>query len=75
MKNILIPSLRQYKIQLISKVVKVVKRMRWKALEFLRKLSSNNNNQTFGFQSTKCRPPVNELVDFEKAMMLMVKNI
>ena len=75
MKNIPIPSLRQYKIQLISKFEKVIKRMRWKSLKFLGKLSSDNNNQTFGFQSTKCRPPVNELVDFEKDMMLMVKNI
>ena len=50
--------------------------MRRKTLEFLGKLSSdNNNNQTFGFQSTKCPPPVNELTDFEKDMMLMVRNI
>ena len=50
MHNILIPSQRQYKIQLISKAEKLIKRMRWKTLEFLGKLSSNNNNnQTFGF--------------------------
>ena len=50
--------------------------MRWKTLEFFTKLSSdNNNNQTYGFQSTKCPPPVNELVDFEKDMMLKVRNI
>ena len=45
-------------------------------MKFLGKLSSNNNNiQTFGFQSTKCAPSVHELADFEKDMMLMVKNI
>ena len=76
MKNIPIPSQRQYKIQLISKAEKLIQRMRWKTLEFLGKLSSdNNNNQTFGFPSTKCVPPANELADFEKDMMLMVKNI
>ena len=76
MKNIPIPSQRQYKIQLISKVEKLIKKMRWKSLEFLGKISSkSNNNQTFGFQSTKCPPPVNELADFEKVMILMVKNI
>ena len=76
MKNIPVPSQRHYKIQLITKAKKLIKRMRWKTLEFLGKLSSdNNNNQTFGFQSTKCPPPVNELTDFEKDMMLMVRNI
>ena len=30
---------------------------------------------TFDFQSTKCLPPVNELAEFEKDMMVMVKNI
>ena len=50
MQNIPIPSQHQYKIQLISKAEKLIKRMRWKTLEFLGKLSSNNNNnQTFGF--------------------------
>ena len=45
-------------------------------MEFLGKLlSDNNRNQTFGFQSTNCPPPVNELADFEKDKMLMVKNI
>ena len=76
MKNIPIPSQRQKKIQLISKVEKLIKRMRWKTLEFLGKLSTNNNNnQTFDSQSTKSPPPVNELANFEKDMMLMVKNI
>ena len=76
MKNILIPSQGQYKIQLILKVEKMIKRMRWEILEFLGKLlSDNNNNQIFGFQSIKCPPAVNKLADFEKEMMLMVKNI
>ena len=41
-KNIPIPSKHQYKIQLISKTEKVIIRMRWKCLEFLGKLKSNN---------------------------------
>ena len=38
MKNIPIPSQRQYKIELILKVEKLIKRMRWETLEFLGKL-------------------------------------
>ena len=42
-KNISIRTDRQYKIQqLISKVENLVKRIRWKALEFLGKLLTSN---------------------------------
>ena len=72
LKNIPVPSQRPYKKQKL----KLIKRMRWKTLGFLGKLSSDsNNNQTFDSQSTKSPPPVNELANFEKDMMLMVKNI
>ena len=43
-KNISVPSKHQYKIYLTSKVEKMIKRMRWKCLEFLGKLSSNVSN-------------------------------
>ena len=49
-KNIPIPSRNEYKIQLISKVENVSKRMRWKALQFLGKLEENNK-VTYGFKS------------------------
>ena len=47
-KNIPIPSNEQYKIHLISKAEKFIKRMRWKALLFLRKLESTDK-ETFSF--------------------------
>ena len=50
--------------------------MRWKTLEFHGKISSDiKNNQTFGFESIKDSPPVNEVANFEKNMMVLVKNI
>ena len=39
-KNIPIPSRQDYKIHLISKTEKFIKRIRWKALEFSGKLES-----------------------------------
>ena len=39
-KNIPIPSQQDYKIHLISNTEKFIKRIRWKALEFLGKLES-----------------------------------
>ena len=52
-KNIPIPTKKQYKIQLISKVEDLVIRMRWKALEFLGKLD-NQVRDNYGFKSSKC---------------------
>ena len=40
MKNIPIPSQRQYKIELILKVEKLIKTMRWEKLELLGKLTN-----------------------------------
>ena len=45
-KNIPIPS-KQYEIELISKKEKVIKRMRWKCLEFLRKIKLKVENRSW----------------------------
>ena len=58
-KNIPTASIAQYKLMLTSKIEKVIKRMRWKVLEFLGKLDSNSNkNETYSFKSLKYPPAV-----------------
>ena len=47
--------------------------MRWKALQFLRKLESNGK-QTFGFKFTKCPPAIDELGPFESDLQRMISN-
>ena len=50
--------------------------MSWKALEFLGKLNKKNNNtETYGFQSIRFPPAVEELSNFENNLLLMIKNI
>ena len=73
-KNIPIPSQQDYKIQLISKAEKFIKRIRWKALEFLRKLDSKEK-ETYGFRSRDCPPIVEEVAYFENDLIMMIKNI
>ena len=46
-KNIPSPTKREYKIQLTAKVESVIKRVKWKSLEFF-KLSSSEI-ETYGF--------------------------
>ena len=48
---------------LISKVEKVLKRMRWKVLEFLGKLDNDSHKETNGFKSLQCPPAITELAD------------
>ena len=62
----------EYKIKLISKVESLIKRMRWKTLEFTGKLDSTRK-EIYGFKSCKCPPIVDELSDFENELMLFVK--
>ena len=73
-KKIPIPTEKEYKIQLIAKVESFTKRMRWKALEFLEKLGSNEK-KTFGFKLHNCPPFVNKLAEFELDLLKMVHNI
>ena len=48
--------------------------MRWKALQFLGKLDTNNK-QTFGFRSAKCPPTVDEFGSFKTDLQEMISNI
>ena len=73
-KNIPIPTEQNYKIQLISKTEKFIKRIRWKALQFLGKLESTDK-LTYGFKTRYCPPVVDELTSFEHDLMIMIKNI
>ena len=73
-KNIPVPSKRQYKIQLTSKVEKVIKRMRGKCVEFLGKLSSNVSKESYSFKSLKCPPAAEQMADFKLELMNMLKN-
>ena len=73
-KNIPVSSKHQYKIILISKIEKVVKRMRWKVLKFYGTLNVNKK-EIFGIRWTKCPPLVPELSGFESKLTLMVNNI
>ena len=63
-KNKLIASKEDYKIKLISKMEKFIKRMRWKAAEFLGNLHSSDK-VTVVFKSRNCPPIVRELENFE----------
>ena len=73
-KNIPLPSEKQYKLQLTSKVESVIKRMRWKAMQFLGKLDQNGT-ETYGFKTNKCPLAIEELSEFESDLVSMIEII
>ena len=73
-KSIPIPSENEHKLKLIIKTEDVLKRMRSKALAFLRKLKDSGKGN-YGFKTAKCPSSVKELVPFENDLMDMIKNL
>ena len=80
MHNIPIPNGKNYKLQLIQKVEDFIKKIRWKAIFFMKggnqiDPTTHKTGLTFGINSTKCPPQVKELVPFEEDLIKLVKNI
>ena len=73
-KNIPIPNKEEYKLLLTAKTNSLIKRMRWKALEFLGQLPSTSK-ETYGFRSKNSPPVVAELSKFEEDLFNIVRNI
>ena len=76
MKNIPIPNENEYMKKLIAQMEKIVKRMRWTALFFMREeekykplleeVEFYEKEDTYGFKTEKKPPPIKEMEDFEK---------
>ena len=80
MKDILIPDGKSYKLQLIQKVENCIKKIRWKAIFFMKvgnqtEPTTYNVGLIFILNRTKCPPQVKELVPFEEDLIKLVKNL
>ena len=80
LKNIPIPTDKEYTKRLIEKVESVIKRMRWRAFFFLKGMddtepTDESDNLRFGFKSKRCPPKVEELCAFEADLASMIENI
>ena len=74
-KNIPLPSVKDYNRALIEKTELLCKRMRWKAFFFLNPNVGINKKETFGFTSKKTPPQITEILNFEKRLLQMIANI
>ena len=75
LKNIPIPSEKEYLIELISSVGTFVSNFRYRVYHFLYPTDENSQKETYGFKTTKPPPSLAETRDFENALYDLVKNV
>ena len=72
LKNIPIPTKDNYLKTLFAKTGDFVERLRWKVFFYLNPKAKQENIETYGFNTAKTAPPINELKDFEDDLYKLV---
>ena len=74
MKNISLPSQKEYLMQLICSVETFVRNIRWRAHFFLNP-DERPKKEKFGFKSLKAAPKIKELQKLEDGLYDLVRNV
>ena len=74
LKNIAIPTQKEYLIELISSVNIFIANIKWRCFHFLNPVN-NKQKETFGFKTTNPPPSIAELKEFENELHDLVKNV
>ena len=74
LKNISLPSQKEYTLQLINSIETFVKNLRWRAF-FLLNPDKQSEKETYDFKSLRAAPKIKELQKFEDALFNLVRNI
>ena len=74
-KNIPIPTRKSYLLQVMEKIEIVIKRMRWKAIQFSNNENNDRKMEWYGVKSLTSPRPVKELTPFRSELISLVKNI
>ena len=75
MKNIPIPSNREYTKRLIEQTESVIKRMRWKAFFYLNPDKTPKEKNTYELKSRNTPPQVEEMTKFEEDLLKVIEKI
>ena len=73
-KDIPVPSRKEYQQMVINSGEKFMKNLRWKVLHFFRP-NMRNPKETYEFKSLKNPPPIPEIKPFENDLIDLIKNI
>ena len=74
LKNIAIPTQKDYLIELVSSVNTFIANLKWRCFHFLNP-SNSNHKETYGFKTTTPPPSIAELKQFEGKMHDIVQNV
>ena len=75
MKNIPIAGKKEYQIQLLHSVNVFIKNAKWRAHFALNPIENPHRKNTYGFNSIRAPPNIKELVELQKKLIKMVKNV
>lgn len=75
MKNIPCASQGNYSRRLIEKTEKLIRNMRWRAFFYLHPEANVSTKETYGFNSSKTPPVIDEMRVFENRMTDLIQNI
>ena len=75
MKNIPVAGKKEYQIQLLHSVNVFIKNAKWRAHFALNPNENPNKKNTYGFNSIRAPPNIKELVELQKKLIAMVKNV
>ena len=73
-KDIPVPSKKEYRLMMINSAEKYMRNLRWRVLHFLNP-NKNPPKETYGFKSIKNPKAIPELKDFEADLIDMVTKI
>ena len=74
-KSIPTPTRKSYLLQPMEKIEMVIKRMRWKAIQFSNNENNDSKTKWYGLKSISSPRPVKELTPFENVLISLVKNM
>ena len=75
LKNIPMPSKKEYLQTMLNSTEKLINNLRWRASHYLKPPLNKERKEKFGFKSIKAAPFVLELKQFEDSLLAMVKSI
>ena len=75
MKNVPIPSEKQYKLEFLNSIDKFSIRMKWRAFHFLNPNANKTTKRTFNFNTSKAPPVIKDLKTFLDGLCHIAKNL
>jgi hypothetical protein len=76
MKNVPIPSEKQFKIEFLNSIHNLDRRMKWRAFHYLNpQLNNNNKKETFGLNTSLPPQPIKELKEFQTGLCDLAKQL